>query len=259
MEQPGIGGNLMVALIEGTVFFAVLFFMDSSWMNTLMNIIYITPKKPIPLPDEDHDVIAEKFHIKSLSTEELTEKYTVATNNLTKCYGKKRAVNGIYLGIENSECFGLVGLNGAGKTTTFRMISGDTSITYGDAWVNKFNIKVDLKGARKSAGYCAQSNAILEEMTPREAIVTFCLMRGIMLGKARRIAEFLASEFNFLQYLDKPVKNLSGGNQRKLSAATCLIGDPLVIYLDEPSSGMTETNKNHRVICRVFQKINRLN
>lgn len=237
MEPPGLGGNLLVALIEGTILFAILLFMDSSWMNTLRNFIFLTPKKPVPLPDEDPDVVEEKNYIRSIAEEELVNQYVVATKSLTKCYGKKRVVNGVFVGIHNSECFGLVGLNGAGKTTTFRMISGDTSITYGDAWVNKCDVKKNLKGAQKSAGYCAQSNAVLEEMTPRQAIVTFCLIRGIPCGRARRIAKFLANEFNFVPYLDKSLKILSGGNQRKVSAAICFIGDPEVVYLDEPSSG----------------------
>lgn len=129
------------------------------------------------------------------------------------------------------------GVNGAGKTTTFKMMSGDVKISYGDGWVNGNSIKSRLKQVQKCVGYCPQFDALLDDMTANETIKMFCLLRGIEWGDTNLVAEHLAREFDFTRHLNKKVKELSGGNKRKLSTAISLIGNPPVLFLDEPTTG----------------------
>jgi ATP-binding cassette, subfamily A (ABC1), member 3 len=136
------------------------------------------------------------------------------------------------------ECFGLLGVNGAGKTSTFKMLTGDESISSGDAWVDGISISSDLNKVHQRIGYCPQFDALLDELTGRELLKIFALLRGVPRSKINKVAVQLADDLNFTKHLDKTTREYSGGNKRKLSTALTLLGDPSVIYLDEPSSGV---------------------
>lgn len=191
---------------------------------------------PQDFVDEDGDVAKEKQLIRSKPFAELTD-YSVVLKDVTKCYKKFFAVKGICLGAKRNECFGLLGVNGAGKTTTFKMMTGDLSISYGDVLVNGISIRKHKKFVHKLVGYCPQFDALLEDLTGRETLKIYCLLRGIPSSKTGIVAEELAYELDFHNHLDKKVKEMSGGNKRKLSTAIALIGDPPLIYLDEPTTG----------------------
>ena len=75
----------------------------------------------------------------------LLDRDALVLTELTKYYGQFKAVDSLSVGIPQGECFGLLGINGAGKTTTFKMLSGDEKVSSGNAYVNRFNIKDDMK------------------------------------------------------------------------------------------------------------------
>lgn len=191
---------------------------------------------PTKSGEEDSDVLLEKRKIRNLTMENISS-YRLVMRDVTKYYGKFLAVNNLCLGVKRGECFGLLGVNGAGKTTTFKMMTGDIKVSSGDAWVNGFNLKKDMKQINQLIGYCPQFDALLDDLTCRETLIIFGLLRGITKNESSFMAEKLAVQFNFQRHLDKKVKELSGGNKRKLSTAIALIGDPLVVYLDEPTTG----------------------
>lgn len=87
-------------------------------------------------------------------------------------------------------------------------------------------------------GYCPQFDAILDDLTGYENMLVVCLLRGISLSESKKVAKHLAREFDFKRHLHKQAKQYSGGNKRKLSTAIALIGDPSLIYLDEPTTGI---------------------
>lgn len=152
---------------------------------------------------------------------------------LTKFYKKKLAVNQLYLAVKPGECFGLLGINGAGKTTTFKMLTGDEQISDGDAFIKGFSTKSQLPKVQSLISYCPQFDALFMDLTGRETLRIFALLRGIPHWQINEVAEKFASELGFLQHLDKQVNAFSGGNRRKLSTALALIGDPSLIFLDE--------------------------
>ncbi|CAH1108176.1 unnamed protein product [Psylliodes chrysocephalus] len=107
------------------------------------------------------------------------------------------------------------------------------------------SIKRQLKKVHRNIGYCPQFDALLDDMTTKEIIIMYCLLRGIELKRTYIIADYLSKKFDFHRHLNKKVKELSGGNKRKLSTVLSLIGDPPVLFLDEPTTGMDPVAKRY--------------
>lgn len=99
------------------------------------------------------------------------------------------------------------------------MLTGDEIISCGDVWIRGNSIKRSLIRSQRSIGYCPQFDALLFDITGRENLKIFSLMRGIPINEVDKIIENLAREFGFHIHLDKKVKAYSGGNKRKISAA----------------------------------------
>jgi ATP-binding cassette subfamily A (ABC1) protein 3 len=200
-------------------------------------------KKPTFSDVDDDDVKEANNQIRNTEEEELKNEYALVLRDVTKFYNNFLAVDGLCLGVKPYECFGLLGVNGAGKTTTFKMMTGDERISYGEAWLNGLNIKRDQKKVQKLIGYCPQFDSLLDDLTARETLRIISLIRGVPPDKCKAFGESLGHEFNFFKHIDKRVRQLSGGNKRKLSTALALIGDPPVIFLDEPTTGMDPATK----------------
>lgn len=118
------------------------------------------------------------------------------------------------------------------------MLTGDIKISDGDAWVKDKNLRTQLKEVQKHIGYCPQFDALIDDLTGRETLRLFALSRGIPRSMLNDVIAKLSTDFNFMKHLDKQVKAYSGGNKRKLSTAVALLGNPAIIYLDEPTTGM---------------------
>ncbi|CAH0549211.1 unnamed protein product [Brassicogethes aeneus] len=231
-QRPGIGLNVFVLLLLGSLTLLILLMCDYKLIKQKRRT-----SGPAEVPDEDSDVYEEKRKVRN-ATEDLIKANTLVMKDVTKYYKKKLAVNGLCLAAKGYECFGLLGVNGAGKTTTFRMLTGDLKMSHGDAWINGKSIRSDLKNVRKHVGYCPQFDALLDNLTARETLKMYALIRGVPEKECRELVDGLARDLDFSKHLGKKVKQLSGGNKRKLSTAVSIIGDPSVIYLDEPTTGM---------------------
>lgn len=133
------------------------------------------------------------------------------------------------------------------------MLTGDEKITKGDAYVRGLSHRREMHKVHQHIGYCPQFDALIEDLTGREMLEIFCLLRGIPRTRIKNLSEYLAVELNFKKHLDKKVNQYSGGNKRKLSTAIALIGDPAVVYLDEPTSGMDPGAKRNlwNMVCKV--------
>jgi len=132
----------------------------------------------------------------------------------------------------------LLGLNGAGKTTTFKMITGDETVSAGSIFVDGYNINSDMTKVRQRIGYCPQFDALIDLLTGRELLTLYARLRGIPERHIPQTVQNLAVSLSFDVHIDKISKTYSGGNKRKLSTALALVGDPQVIFLDEPTTGM---------------------
>ncbi|CAG2105412.1 unnamed protein product, partial [Medioppia subpectinata] len=136
------------------------------------------------------------------------------------------------------ECFGLLGVNGAGKTTTFRMLTGDESLTGGQAWIGRLSLRQDLQHFQREVGYCPQFDALLNKMTGIETLFMFCRLRGMTEDMIPAYVKDLTAMVDLTPHSNKCTETYSGGNRRKLSLAIALCAAPAVIFLDEPTSGV---------------------
>ncbi|KAI4457986.1 atp-binding cassette transporter subfamily a abca [Holotrichia oblita] len=247
-----IGGSLIYMGGIAIIAFCLLFLVEYRIFDRL---IYSCKKNISSVPTiedtDDSDVLEEKRRVRTGEIQ--PGDYEVVLKDLTKQYSNFFAVNQLCLGIKGYECFGLLGVNGAGKTTTFKMMTGDVVMSHGNGWIRNFNMQTQMKQVQKNVGYCPQFDALLDDLTGKETLIMYCLLRGLPFMECKYIAMQLAKEFDFYRHLDKQVKAYSGGNKRKLSSAIALIGDPAIVFLDEPTAGMDPSTKRNlwNTLCRI--------
>ncbi|XP_033117050.1 phospholipid-transporting ATPase ABCA1-like isoform X2 [Anneissia japonica] len=230
-----VGRNLFALLLEGFIFFALTLLIQYKFF---VRPRHIEPPKNIREEPEDEDVARERQRV--LSGRASTD--LMRLENLTKVYRTSRglnlAVDGITFGIPKGECFGLLGVNGAGKTTTFKMLTGDTNVTCGTAYVNSYSILTDMVKVNQNMGYCPQFDALDSLLTGREHLEFYARLRGVPEEDIKKEAENGIKRLGLVQYADRSAGSYSGGNKRKLSTAIALIGNPAIVFLDEPTTGM---------------------
>ena len=188
---------------------------------------------------EDNDVRAERNRINQLTMSDTGNTDKVILRELTKFYnGTFLAVDRLSLGIPEGECFGLLGVNGAGKTTTFKMLTNDESISAGEARLDGINVQKNGQEARERIGYCPQFDALIDQMTVTETLWMYARLRGVFEADIKPLVEKTIEQLTLAKHAMKQAKNLSGGNKRKLSTGIALIGNPSIVFLDEPTTGM---------------------
>ncbi len=160
----------------------------------------------------------------------------VETNNLTKRYKGKTAVDGINLKIKQGELFALLGTNGAGKTTTIKMLSTLILPTDGEIKINGLDIVKDRQKIKELLNVSPQETAIAPNLSVKENLE---FMAGVyqIANKKEKINE-LVKMFKLDEVLNQKAKTLSGGWQRKVSIAISLINEPNILFLDEPTLGL---------------------
>ncbi|MBR6874314.1 MAG: ABC transporter ATP-binding protein [Ruminococcus sp.] len=164
--------------------------------------------------------------------------YAVEVKDLTKKYKDKTAVGGISFTIDKGEVFSLLGVNGAGKTTTVKMLCCLTGPTSGEARVLGKDCVKDKAEVKRLIGISPQDTAVAEKLTVLENLRLMAELYGFDKAKCdERIAE-MVKIFNLSEVGSARAKTLSGGWKRKLSIAMALIGEPEVLFLDEPTLGL---------------------
>ncbi|MBQ8435076.1 MAG: ABC transporter ATP-binding protein [Oscillospiraceae bacterium] len=162
----------------------------------------------------------------------------VETKKLTKKYKNKTAVDCIDLQVMQGELFALLGVNGAGKTTTIRMLSCLSAPTSGEAFVDGNSCTGNISAVKKIIGISPQETAVAENLTVRENLEFIASVYGFNKEKIKSSAQKMISLFNMDEVESSRAKTLSGGWKRKLSIAMALIGEPKVLFLDEPTLGL---------------------
>jgi ABC-type multidrug transport system ATPase subunit len=169
--------------------------------------------------------------------------------NLTKTFGSNTAVDNVTFGIPHGEVFALLGPNGAGKSTTISIIRGDLkpSPGSGDVFVESASVTRHLASARSHLGVCPQFDAV-DVMTVEEHLRFYARVRGIP-DVAHNVSAVIRA-VGLSAFRTRQAHALSGGNKRKLSLGIALMGNPSVLLLDEPSSGLDAAAK--RVMWRTL-------
>lgn len=163
----------------------------------------------------------------------------IETRELTKQYGKITAVHSLNLSVEEGELFALLGVNGAGKTTTIRMLTGLSAPTFGTATVCGKSVNTQSSEIKNEIGISTQDTAVAEKLTVLENLEFMAgIRRNLNKKEQKQSAEEMIHMFHMEEVQNRLAKKLSGGWQRKLSIAMALIGQPKVLFLDEPTLGL---------------------
>jgi ABC-2 type transport system ATP-binding protein len=175
----------------------------------------------------------------------------IECTNLRKTYDDKvEAVRGLSLRIDAGECFGLLGPNGAGKTTTIEILEGLLAPTSGDVRIFGHTWSDNPRQLREWIGISLQETRLSEKLTVRETIELF----ASFYDEPRPAAEVL-DDLQLTEKSDSWVGKLSGGQKQRLSVATALVGNPRILFLDEPTTGLDPQSRRQLWdIIRVFQK-----
>jgi len=208
--------------------------------------------------NEDSDVALERSNVAAMADvhfgsasrayrrREEAFSQSVVLHNLTRvyrlgtfgCSGERVAVDTLSFRVAAGECFGLLGENGAGKSSTFKMLTGDIGVSNGNAYIDGLAITQHMRDIHKVIGYCPQYDAVPPLLTGREVLTLYCSLRGLPTVAVGPTVDRLLFMLNIEEYGNVLTKNYSGGTRRKLSTAVALVGDPAVVFLDEPSAGM---------------------
>ena len=162
----------------------------------------------------------------------------ITTMELVKRYQNLTAVDQLHLDIEEGELFSLLGVNGAGKTTTIKMLTGLTKPTSGDALIGGYSITKEEAKAKALIGVSPQETAVAPNLTVQENLELICGIYGFSKDKTKKKVEALSNTFHFEAILHKKAGKLSGGWQRRVSIAMAMIGEPKILFLDEPTLGL---------------------
>ena len=162
----------------------------------------------------------------------------VQAQQLTKRFGGFVAVDALDLDVQRGTVVSLLGPNGAGKTTTVRMLATLLRPDGGSATVAGHDVVRDADRVRREISLTGQFAALDSNLTARENLVLMARLRGRDRRTARSVADALIERFDAAEFRDRLVKNLSGGQRRRVDLAASLIDQPAVLVLDEPTTGL---------------------
>jgi ABC-2 type transport system ATP-binding protein len=163
----------------------------------------------------------------------LRARTTVAVRDLHKSYGSVEAVRGLSFEIRAGECFGLLGPNGAGKTTTIEILEGLLVPTAGEVTVLDRRWGRDDREIRERLGVCLQQTQLADKLEVGETVELFRA-----LYRQGRDTESVIAEVGLQEKRKARVSSLSGGQKQRLAVACALVGDPELLFLDEPTTGL---------------------
>ena len=180
---------------------------------------------------------------------------TVEVTDLELTYGDgTEALRGVDLQIPRGEFFGFLGPNGAGKTTTIKVLATLLSPTGGEVRVNGFDARSDPAKVRQTIGYMPQETSVDPEMTARENIRFACEAYGVPRGERAERTDELLDLVDLAEEADKRADEFSGGMKKRLDAATALVHQPPLVFLDEPTTGLDPKARNR--LWDYFRRIN---
>ncbi|XP_074316993.1 ABC transporter A family member 8-like [Silene latifolia] len=252
--------------------------MFMEWLLSLVFVYYIdqmasspcwfkkspTPQSGSQLPSETQkaDVVQERETVERLKLGS-TEGYAIICDNIRKVYPArdgnppKVAVKGMSLALPQTGCFGMIGPNAAGKTSFISMMIGLTKPTSGTALINGLDIGTQMHEIHSTIGVCPQHNLLWETLTGREHLLFYGRLKNLWGAALKEAVEKSLKNLNLCYggVADKQVGKYSVGMKRRLSVAISLIGDPQVVFMDEPSTGMDPASRKQlwKIVKRAKQ------
>ncbi|KAK8143650.1 hypothetical protein G3M48_006937 [Beauveria asiatica] len=232
------GGPILYLTVQSIILFLMLLWLDSGSPLSWLPPIFSRSRPAKDLETLDQDVLDEQERLRGPGA----QGDGLRVDHLTKSFGKNTAVDNVSFGIRRGEVFALLGPNGAGKSTTISVIRGDLkpSRNGGDVFIEDVSVTKSLALARTNLGVCPQVDA-LDLMTVREHLEFYARVRGI--ADIEHNVSAIMAAVGLGAFETRKAHTLSGGNKRKLSLGIALMGNPAVLLLDEPSSGLDAAAK----------------
>uniref|UniRef100_A0A6M2F1H9 ABC transporter domain-containing protein n=1 Tax=Populus davidiana TaxID=266767 RepID=A0A6M2F1H9_9ROSI len=219
------------------------------------------PQQEHITPD-DEDVLEEENVVKSDAKEGTVNpdvavqvrglaKTYPGTTQISCCKCKKtssyHAVRGLWVNFTKDQLFCLLGPNGAGKTTTMNCLTGITPVTGGDALVYGHSVRstVGMSGIRQIIGVCPQFDILWDALSGEEHLHLFASIKGLPPASIKSVAQESLAKVKLTESAKVRSRSYSGGMRRRLSVAIALLGDPKLVILDEPTTGMDPISRRH--------------
>lgn len=177
----------------------------------------------------------------------------IRTIDLTKYYGRKRAVEGLSFAVHGGEIFGFLGPNGAGKTTTMKMIVGLLRPTRGQAIVGGHNVEEEPVAAKAVSGYLPEEPQLYDKLSGREFLGFIGDLFNMPTDQIAQRSQELLRIFDLDEAAGNMIDSYSQGMRQKTAIAAALMHDPQVLVLDEPTSGLDP--KSARLIKDILQQM----
>uniref|UniRef100_A0A8C8X224 ATP binding cassette subfamily A member 10 n=1 Tax=Panthera leo TaxID=9689 RepID=A0A8C8X224_PANLE len=219
-----------------------LFFLKSSFWSQHRNThheVFEDEINPEHYPDDSFEPVPLEFHGKE----------AIRIRNIRKEYdGKpeKVALQGIFLDIYEGQVTAILGHNGAGKSTLLNILSGLSVPTKGSATIYNTQLSeiTNMEETRMNIGFCPQFNIQFDFLTVRENLRLFAKIKGIQSKEVEQEVKRVIMELDIQNTQDVIAKKLTGGQKRKLTLGIALLGDPQVLLLDEPTTGLDPFSKH---------------
>lgn len=167
-----------------------------------------------------------------------TTTIVLEAQDISKSYNGKRVLENLSLRISSSDFFVLMGPNGSGKSTLLSILAGTNSFDEGSVRILGHDLSKDCLEARRHIGYVPQENFCSDFLTGRENLQYFADLLGLSKPQARKDIEQILQMMSLEEEADKQVREYSGGMKKKLEIATALLGEPKILFLDEPTTGL---------------------
>ncbi|WP_405159980.1 ATP-binding cassette domain-containing protein [Nocardia sp. NBC_01499] len=175
----------------------------------------------------------------------------ISVLGLRKSFGEQVVLDGIDITVPEGTIYSLLGPNGAGKTTTVQILSTLIHADAGENRVGGHDVEAERDAVRKAIGVTGQFAAVDELLTGRENLQLMGDLQHLSRRETRRLAADLLERFDLIEAADKPASTYSGGMTRRLDLAMTLVGDPRIIFLDEPTTGLDP--RSRRVIWELIR------
>ncbi|MFB6632523.1 ATP-binding cassette domain-containing protein [Streptomyces sp. NPDC056362] len=168
----------------------------------------------------------------------------IAATGLRKSYGEKTVLDGIDLSVPEGSVFALLGPNGAGKTTAVKILSTLITADAGQVTVAGHDLAAAAQSVRAAIGVTGQFSAVDGLITGEENMLLMADLHHLPKARGRRVTAELLERFDLTEAAGKPASTYSGGMKRRLDIAMTLVGDPRIIFLDEPTTGLDPRSRH---------------